>query len=201
MGIKVNCIFSILSFIFLKIVPVDREFLINALKSYSTSFEKEDVFREQFMELLQHKDAFKRHHLPGHITGSAWIVDSSKQFVLLTHHAKLNKWLQPGGHADGEEDVLNVALREAMEETGVKQFKTLRPGIFDIDIHIIPQRKEFPTHLHYDIRFLLEANKNEVLLLTGESHALAWVPLDEVAVLTQGNASITRMVNKMNVLF
>jgi 8-oxo-dGTP pyrophosphatase MutT (NUDIX family) len=179
---------------------VNRELLIDNLKSYRSSFDEEMMFRGKFLELLQHEDAFQRHHLPGHITGSAWIVDSSKQFVLLTHHAKLNKWLQPGGHADGEEDVFNVALREAMEETGIKQFRNLGSGIFDIDIHTIPQRKEFPEHLHYDIRFLLEADKDEELLITEESHALAWISLTEVPALTQENASITRMVYKLSVL-
>ena len=179
---------------------MNRELLINWLKNYTSSFVVEISFREKFLELLQHKDSFQRHHLPGHITGSAWIVDSSKQFVLLTHHAKLNKWLQPGGHADGEEDVLNVALREATEETGIKQFKTLRSGIFDIDIHTIPSRKEFPEHLHYDIRFLLEADKNEGLLITEESHALRWVSIDQLETITNGNESMMRMANKVNLL-
>ncbi|MBA4056914.1 MAG: NUDIX hydrolase, partial [Marivirga sp.] len=156
---------------FRKIVLVSREFLIHSLKNYTASSEDEISFRDKFLELLEHPDAFQRYHLPGHITGSAWIVDFSKQFVLLTHHAKLNKWLQPGGHADGEEDALHVAVREATEETGIKEFKPLYSGIFDIDIHTIPQRKEFPEHLHYDIRFLLEADKNEALLITEESHA------------------------------
>jgi 8-oxo-dGTP pyrophosphatase MutT (NUDIX family) len=173
-----------------------REFLIASLKNYTTSYKAETRFREKFLELLHHPDAFQRHHLPGHITGSAWIMDASGKFVLLTHHAKLHQWLQPGGHADGVEDILNVATREATEETGIKEFKILQPGIFDIDIHTIPERKEFPEHLHYDIRFLLEASKHEGLILTEESHALAWVPLDELPILTKGNDSMLRMATK-----
>lgn len=180
---------------------MNREFLIDNLKNYRSSFDEEMKFRDKFLELLQHEDAFQRHHLPGHITGSAWIVDPSKQSVLLTQHAKLNKWLQPGGHADGDEDIFNVALREAMEETGIKQFGILQPGIFDIDIHTIPQRKEFPEHLHYDVRFLFEADKDEKLLITEESQALAWISLSDVPALTQENASITRMVFKAYALF
>jgi len=108
----------------------------------------------------------------------------------------LNKWLQPGGHAEGEENVLNVAVREAQEETGVKDFKVLQQDIFDLDIHPIPARKGFPDHLHYDIRFLFEADKNEKVIVSDESHDVAWVGLDQLSKLTQNNPSIMRMVEK-----
>jgi len=170
-----------------------------ALKTYDAA-DVEKSFTLKFLELLLHPQAFHRHHLPGHITGSAWIVDQSKKFALLTHHAKLNKWLQPGGHADGDEDILMVALREAKEETGLKEFKLLHNGIFDLDIHPIPARKEFPEHLHYDVRFLFQADRNESLLMTTESHALAWVATDQLTLLTQENASIIRMANKVDLL-
>ena len=170
------------------------------LKDHRTHFEEEQQFIPGFLELLEHPDAFLRSHLPGHITGSAWIIDSSRQFVLLTHHAKLNKWLQPGGHADGEENVLNVALREATEETGLTELHVIQDRIFDVDIHIIPSRKEFPEHLHYDIRFVFEARKDEPLMLTNESHALAWVQVAELAYLTQNNKSIMRMADKLHLL-
>src|SRR5687768_14947914 len=94
----------------------DRSTLIRSLKKYSSAFPEENLFVPQFLELLNHRDAFQRHHLPGHITGSSWILDQSRQHVLLVHHGTLNRWLQPGGHADGEENVLNVALREARSE-------------------------------------------------------------------------------------
>ncbi|MDZ7646212.1 MAG: NUDIX hydrolase [Cytophagales bacterium] len=94
--------------------------------------------------------------MPGHITGSAWIVDPSNTQALLVHHAKLNKWVQPGGHADGDENILQVALREAEEETGLKNFKVLSDPPFDVDIHLIPERADFPEHFHFDIRYLLK---------------------------------------------
>lgn len=179
---------------------MNRESLITALNNYPAVAE-EEIFIPKFLDLLLHPDAYQRDHLPGHITGSAWIVDTSGNFVLLTHHAKLNKWLQPGGHADGDEDILNVALREAEEETGLSNFKLLEDGIFDIDIHIIPPRKEFPQHLHYDVRFLFEGDKEQSLLMTRESHALEWIPIHQLAHLTEDNASILRMANKVNRLF
>ncbi|HEY9006002.1 MAG TPA: NUDIX hydrolase [Ohtaekwangia sp.] len=172
-----------------------RAALMDALHIYTSSFEKEKSFISRFLELLQHDRAFHRDHLPGHITGSAWIIDAARQSVLLTHHAKLNKWLQPGGHADGDENVFAVALREAEEETGVKQFKLLSPGIFDLDIHIIPARNDFPEHWHYDVRFLLEANPAEALVITEESHDLQWIPLNQLSSYTS-QESMLRMQQK-----
>jgi 8-oxo-dGTP pyrophosphatase MutT (NUDIX family) len=174
---------------------LDREYLIRGLKKYNSAFVEENLFVPQFLELLNHPDAFQRHHLPGHVTGSSWILDQSKQHVLLVHHGTLNKWLQPGGHADGEEDVLNVALREAQEETGLKKFKLLREEIFDLDIHPIPARGNFPDHLHYDIRFLFEADKNEQIIVSDESHDVAWLALSQLD--TLNNPSLMRMANKI----
>ena len=127
---------------------MDREWIVNSLINYRTSFSEERLFVSEFLELLKHPDAFQRFHLPGHITGSSWILDASRKFVLLVHHGTLDRWLQPGGHAEGEENVLNVALREAQEETGVKDFKALQRDIFDLDIPPIPARTGFPDHLH-----------------------------------------------------
>ncbi len=179
---------------------MNRVQLIEALKVYDSHSPEEKVFKNEFLELLRHKDAFQRYHLPGHLTGSAWIVDHSKNFVLLTHHAKLNKWLQPGGHADGNENILEVAMQEVKEETGIKNRALFYDGIFDIDIHTIPARNEVPEHLHYDVRFLVQADQNEPLILTKESHALAWVPIDQVAFLTNENTSMIRMTDKVSLL-
>lgn len=173
---------------------MDRDFIIDSLEQYKSAYPDENSFVPRFLELLGHDDAFQRHHLPGHITGSSWILDKSRQFVLLVHHGTLNKWLQPGGHAEGEENVLNVALREAMEETGLKSFKVLHDGIFDLDIHPIPARGNFPEHLHYDIRFLFEADRGEQIIVSEESHDVAWLPLSQLK--TLNNPSLMRMARK-----
>jgi 8-oxo-dGTP pyrophosphatase MutT (NUDIX family) len=107
----------------------------------------------------------------------------------------LNRWLQPGGHADGEENVLNVALREAQEETGLTHFKLLQDDIFDLDIHPIPARGNFPDHLHYDIRFLFEADINEKIIVSDESHDVSWLALSQLT--TLNNFSLMRMANKV----
>jgi 8-oxo-dGTP pyrophosphatase MutT (NUDIX family) len=173
-----------------------RSLLIESIAGYQMMYAQERGFKEKFLELLTHPHAFFRDHLPGHITASAWIIDESRKFTLLTHHAKLNRWLQPGGHADGDEDVLNVAMKEACEETGLTSLQALTPHIFDLDIHLIPARNEFPSHDHYDIRFLFLADRSERFTITAESHDLAWVGRDEIAVKTGGNVSIMRMAEK-----
>jgi 8-oxo-dGTP pyrophosphatase MutT (NUDIX family) len=116
--------------------------------------------------------------------------------VLLTYHRQLNKWLQPGGHADGDPDLLAVARREAREETGLTRLHAVSPGVFDVDRHWIPPRGDTPGHWHYDVRFLLEADPAEALIVSDESHDLLWVDLARVAVLNP-EESMLRMVRKV----
>jgi 8-oxo-dGTP pyrophosphatase MutT (NUDIX family) len=175
---------------------MDRFSLIKEIEQFTTSFAEEKNFVRQFLDLLKHPRCFHRDHLPGHITGSAWIVNDDRTKVLLVHHAKLNRWLQPGGHADGEEDVLNVALREAQEETGVLQFNLLQEKIFDLDIHPIPARKDFPEHLHYDVRFLFQANEKDKIIISDESHDVKWILLSELADYNP-ETSIQRLAKKL----
>ena len=173
-----------------------RNNLLTLLKNHNPTDSQEEIFTEQMIEFVQQNpDCFERSLLIGHVTGSAWIVDKSRQFTLLTHHRKLDKWFQTGGHCDGDSDVLNVAMKEAMEETGLTDIQAVSSSIFDIDIHEIPERKGVPTHLHYDVRFLLEADMNEPLIISSESSDLAWVELLKVSQLNDSQ-SIMRMVFK-----
>jgi 8-oxo-dGTP pyrophosphatase MutT (NUDIX family) len=169
---------------------------IAGLSTYKTSFADEQPFISRFVELLQAERCFHRDYLPGHITGSAWIVNEARTHALLVHHTKLNKWLQPGGHADGDENVLAVAIREVCEETGLIKLEELTTGIFDLDIHPIPARKDFPEHLHYDVRYAFIASQEDELLLSDESTEVKWILLDDVAALSGNNESIIRMIAK-----
>ncbi len=143
-----------------------------------------------------HADCLQRTQLSGHLTGSAWVVDAGRTRTLLTHHRKLDKWLQLGGHADGDPDLLAVALREAREESGLTRLRPVTREIFDLDRHWIPERKAEPAHWHYDLRFMIEADPAEPLTVTNESKDLAWVELSKVTGLNP-EESMARMVRKM----
>ena len=173
-----------------------RQKLLNLLENHSPFDENEAKMLAETIDFVKNnKNCFERELLIGHVTGSAWILDKSRSHVLLTHHRKLDKWFQPGGHCDGDSDVLQVALKEAKEETGYENFKIISKNTFDVDVHLIPQRKNIPAHFHYDIRFLLEADRNLPFTVSEESNDLAWVLLENVAELNDSE-SILRMVRK-----
>ncbi len=140
-------------------------------------------------------ECLRRECGPGHLTGSAWIVSPDRTRTLLTHHHKLDKWLQLGGHADGDPDLLAVALREAREESGLANVSAVSAEIFDVDRHWIPARKTEPGHYHYDLRFMIEADPAEALVISSESKDLAWVAVDQVTALNP-EESMARMVRK-----
>ena len=143
----------------------------------------------------KHVDCLERSCVPGHVTGSAWLVDAGGRCVLLTHHRKLNRWLQLGGHADGDGDLARVALREAQEESGLGGL-VVEPEIFDLDRHLIPARGEEPAHWHYDVRFVVRATGSEEFVVTDESHALEWRDVAEIAVDVSVDESVQRMARK-----
>ncbi len=135
------------------------------------------------------------------MTASAWIMSHCASKVLLLHHTKLGKWLQPGGHADGDENLLRVARKEAEEETGLKTISLVHPQFFDMDIHRIPGHKNIKEHQHFDIRFLFVADDNEPLGKNDEAMELKWLHLEEVANYTNNNRSIHRMILKAKLIF
>lgn len=142
-----------------------------------------------------HPDCLWRTCTPGHLTGSAWIVSPDRRRTLLTHHHKLDKWLQLGGHADGDPDLVAVALREATEESGLKTLRLVSDIVFDVDRHWIPPRKQDVGHYHHDLRFLIEADPDEPLIVSSESRDLSWVRLEDVIALN-AEESMARMVRK-----
>ena len=172
-----------------------QEPLLQLLSAHQTFDSHEQQMLERITAFVrEHQTFYSRALLIGHLTGSAWIVDETFSYALLLHHGKLNKWLQPGGHIEDDADLLSASLREAREETGVN----VRPPsttIFDVDVHEIPARPHEPAHFHYDIRFLLVADKTAPLIVTSESKALAWVALSEIETLTQ-EESVLRMARK-----
>lgn len=173
----------------------NRQRLADALAVYQTSYPEEAAFIPRFLELLTSDRCYFRDHLPAHLTASAFVLNPDETNVVLLLHRALNKWLQPGGHADGDENLVQVALKEVCEETGLHHVNLKHVGIFDLDIHPIPERNGFPEHLHYDVRMLLRASDN-LLTQNSESLDVRWVPLKRVHEVS-GSASIMRMVQKV----
>ena len=173
-----------------------RKPLLDLLNGYLVRFPEEEPAVTRLSGFVRdHSNCFDRELSIGHITGSAWLLDEHFERALMTHHRKLNRWLQPGGHADGESNVIAVSLREAEEESGLEKIEPYSAALFDIDIHEIPARKTEPAHFHYDCRFLLRSVGSDSYVVSEESHDLAWIPLDEMARYTT-EESIARMVRK-----
>ncbi|HIF91659.1 MAG: NUDIX hydrolase [Myxococcales bacterium] len=180
---------------------MNRSDLVNLLDRYHSRHPEETATLDRLRGLLANFDrCFHRDCFPGHITSSAWIVSRESGAVLLTHHRKLGRWLQLGGHADGEVDVLASALREAEEESGLRDFRSLpengSPEILDLDVHDIPAHGADPTHQHHDIRFLLEVSDQQPILhQESESKEVRWFPKRDVANLFY-EESLLRMARK-----
>jgi 8-oxo-dGTP pyrophosphatase MutT (NUDIX family) len=170
--------------------------LIEAFRRYRDQWQGDADVVAKFEDFAQtHADAFERSNLTAHFTGSAWLVSADGDRVLLMHHRKLDRWLQPGGHADGDTDLGQVALREAEEETGLVGLR-VDGDIFDVDRHRIPARADEPEHWHYDVRYVVRASADESFVVNAESHALAWRPVDAVAADETLDASLRRMARK-----
>ena len=197
---------------------MDRAWLLRQIDAYERCWPEEVSTARRFAGFVREQaDAFERHLEVGHVTASAWVVDPTHTRTLLTHHRKLDAWLQLGGHTEGLEDVLAAALMEAHEESGLIDLEpvtlpmdqdaaaALLGGdsflLFDLGIHRIParparaDRPAEPEHDHYDARFLVVATGALDYTVSDESHDLAWVGMDEVETLTT-EVSMLRMREK-----
>ncbi|MGE0010206.1 MAG: NUDIX hydrolase [Candidatus Babeliales bacterium] len=173
-----------------------RNQLLKLLAAYHPTHE-ETEYKERTIKFINtYANCFERTLAIGHITGSAFILNKAHTHALLLHHTKLDKWLQLGGHCDGDTDVLKVALREAQEESGIRGIEPVSLEIFDIDIHQIPERTHEPAHDHYDIRFLLQVTSDEQVIQNHESKELRWIKLD-MSELPTREQSVLRMFKKI----
>lgn len=175
-----------------------RQQLLGLLENYRTRFMDEAAMVQRTRDFVrEHANCFDRSLLHGHVTGSAWVVNPTFSHALMMHHRKLDRWLQPGGHADGDADIVRVAMREIAEEAGVdsRHIRLVSETPFDVDIHIVYPTATDPRHEHYDIRFLLELDDCVPLCGNDESHEVLWVPLSEVLRLNN-DRSVYRMREK-----
>ena len=139
-----------------------------------------DDMRARMLQFVDsHSDALHRTCADGHLTASAAVVTRDRTAALVVLHRKLGRWLQPGGHADGDADLAAVALREATEETGIAGL-VLLGGPIDLDVHEIPALGDDPPHLHLDVRYLIVAPNDCEPAPNHEVQDCKWVTLDEL---------------------
>jgi len=175
-----------------------RQELLQLLDNHDTRFMEEAGFVRYARAFVEtNADVFNREHVPAHVTGSAWVVSPDFSQALIMHHVKQDQWFQPGGHADGDNDILRVALRETAEETGIdpEHIRLLSGEVFDVDIHTIPASEHDSWHEHIDIRFLVQIDNSLPVPGNDESHEVIWVDLRDVSAYNN-NRSTWRMVEK-----
>ncbi len=149
------------------------------LRAYEPPDDEQHAARDRMIAFLEaHPDALWRSCTEGHLTGSALVVDAEAEHLLVLFHAKVRRWLQPGGHVDGDANLAGVALREAREETGIAGLRVVVPAI-DLDIHEFHAAGE-RDHLHLDTRFVVLAPPGAVVRGNHESEGLRWVTVDEL---------------------
>ena len=178
----------------------DREALLQLLDHYQARYPAEEDTVVRIRDLVAGRpDCFERTCMPGHITGSAWILSPDRSKYLLTRHRIFDRWLQLGGHADGCPRPHLVALREAREESGLERFGLFRgPDGYvplDVDIHAIAARPDVPAHAHYDLRYLLASAAEQPLEISDESYDLRWFEREELLE-TVHEESVLRLLRK-----
>jgi ADP-ribose pyrophosphatase YjhB (NUDIX family) len=153
-----------------------RKNLREKLERYNPTDEREIADKVKMLEFLNsHETCFERSLSIGHFTGSCWLINRDGTKFLLTLHKKIGRWLQLGGHADGDSDILRVAMKEAHEESGLEHLEFVSEEIFDIGIYPFPERNGIHAHLHYSVAFLVRAsNLNEDIKISDESLDLRW---------------------------
>jgi 8-oxo-dGTP pyrophosphatase MutT (NUDIX family) len=181
---------------------LSQELLAAELRQYRGVDGTEEAFRGRMLELVEQNALYwHRDTMPGHITASAYLVSPQLDCMLLHFHRKLERWLQVGGHDDGEKHPAKAVVREVAEESGLQQFDFFGdPVIFDLDIHPIPGKGDVPGHDHLDVRYLMIADPNQPLCpAEGESQELQWFSLEE-AEIRLNEAGASRVLNKIRVI-
>ena len=178
--------------------------MLKSLLAYTPSDAEKQHWDDIRALVENHPDCFHRTHFnPGHITGSGLLLSADGTRVLMNHHKFLDMWICFGGHADGETDILNVALREVIEESGIEDVEPVATGIFDVDVHPIPfnAKKNEPEHKHFDIRYLFRVRNsaNENFAMSDESEGLRWCSYEEARNLAAPrDLSMHRLLIKWN---
>lgn len=161
-----------------------REKLKEQLLIYSPYNEQEEVDRQLILSVLEQEDIFFRSNMVMHMTASAWVINKEMTQVLMAYHNIYDSWAWLGGHADGEENLLEVAIKEVKEESGLSEVKARIKEPFSLEILTVDghekRKKYVPSHLHLNVTYLLEGDENETLQVKeDENSAVAWFPLED----------------------
>ena len=177
--------------------------LRSALAAYRPWNEQEDKDRDVMLRYLETSpDCFLRENLTAHFTASAWIVDPARRQVLMAYHKLYHAWAWTGGHADGETDLLAVALREAREETGVHAHP-VSSDIYSLEILTVNGHEKrghyVPSHLHLNVTYLLEADPAEAIRpKEDENTAVQWFSLQGALTACEEPWMVERIYRKLN---
>ena len=178
--------------------------IILDLEAYVPFNEQEVRDKELMLKFLRdNRDAFCRSNLAGHMTASAWVVNKARDKVLMAYSRRYDSWAWLGGHADGEEDLLAVALRECREESGVRNVRALSTEIFSLELLAVSGHEKkgeyVPSHLYYNVTYLLEADENDELkVCADENSAVAWLAVEEAFSMSTEPWFVERIYKKLN---
>lgn len=175
------------------------------LREYIAFNEQEERDKAAILAFLDSAsvDPYTRESLLAHMTASSWIVNRERTKVLMVYHNIYDSWSWTGGHADGERDLLSVALREAQEETGVKHIRPINNDIFSVEVLTVDgyekKGKYVPSHLHLNVTYLLEADETDALhICDGENSGVKWFTLDEALEASSEPWFVERIYKKLN---
>lgn len=160
------------------------------IENYKPYNEQEEKDKETMLKYINtFDDVLTRNNEFGHFTASSWAVNKQRTKVLMIYHNIYKSWAWTGGHADGEENLLNVAIRELKEETGVKNVKVLNNDIFSIEIICVDghvkREKYVSSHVHLNVTYLLEVDEEETLKIKeDENSGVKWVNIEDVEKVT-----------------
>ena len=157
--------------------------MLNCYTPYNVEEEKDLQLIKDF--IINNPNCYSRDNIIAHVTVSSWIVNQNKTKVLMIYHNIYNSWSWTGGHADNDEDLLNVSIKEAKEETGLENIKVLSNDIFSLEVLTVDghykKNKYVNSHLHLNITYLLEANDNDYIKpKLDENKAVKWIEIDNV---------------------
>jgi len=160
--------------------------IYETIMNYQTDIEQEQRDKEEMLSFIRRNpDALSRKNLTGHFSASSWIVNKDHTKVLMVFHNIYKSFSWTGGHNDGEEDFLEVAKKEAREETGIQDLKLIYDGIFSLESLTVDGHmkngKYVPSHLHFNLTYLFEADERDPLTIKAdENSAVMWIPLNEL---------------------